>query len=98
MANKIDDESKSARATRWATYREYLDGADGKITADQDLKPGSQAFVKLRELSDRLAEVQEKDFQAKQLKMEIDRALGSAGGGLGGLLKAFDFSSKFEDS
>jgi len=45
--------------------------------------------VKLRELSDRLAEVQDKDFTAKQLKQEIDLALKNAQGSKG-LLAAFD--------
>jgi hypothetical protein len=88
MATKID-EAKASRAERWAKYREYLDGLQDHLTADSDLKPGSRAFTKLKELSDRLAEVQENDFQAKQLKQEIDRALASAGGAAGGLIEAF---------
>ncbi|MBK7859591.1 MAG: hypothetical protein IPJ65_13435 [Archangiaceae bacterium] len=86
MANKIDDR-QAARAEVWAKYREYLDGLEDHLTADAELKPGSRAWVKLRELSDRLAAVQDKDFTARQLKAEIDRALSSASGG--GLLQAF---------
>jgi hypothetical protein len=83
----------------WAKYREYLEQIGDEIRAGDELKPGSRAFVKLKELSNRLGELQEKDFEAKQLKMEIDRALAAASGGaLGGLLKAFDLSSsKFDD-
>src|SRR4051812_17722897 len=97
MANKIDDVSAS-RAERWAKYREYLDGLEDHLSADADLKPGSRAFVKLKELSDRLGEVQEKDFQAKQLKQELDRALAAAAdGGGGGLLRAFAAGSTRKD-
>lgn len=88
MANKIDD-VQTSRKERWAKYREYLDGLEDHLSADSDLKPGSRAFTRLKELSDRLGEVQEKDFQAKQLKQEIDRALASAGGAAGGLVEAF---------
>jgi hypothetical protein len=98
MANKIDDVNAS-RAERWAKYREYLDGLEDHLTADADLKPGSRAFTKLKELSDRLGEVQEKDFQAKQLKAEIDRALAAAGDGtVGGILGAFAKMSRNDDS
>lgn len=98
MANKIDDAGTS-RADRWAKYREYLDGIEDHLSADAELEPGSRAFVKLKELSDRLAEVQEKDFTARQLKEEIDRALAAAAGGAGGLLQAFAaISRKDEDS
>ena len=94
---KIDD-ATTPRADRWAKYREYLDGLDEHLSADADLKPGSHAFVKLRALSDRLGELQEKDFQAKQLKSEIDRALAAAAdGGGGGLLKAFASIGRKDD-
>lgn len=97
MANKIDDVN-SSRAERWAKYREYLDGLEDHLTADADLKPGSRAFTKLKELSDRLGEVQEKDFTAKELKAEIDRALSAAGDGtVGGILGAFSAMSSKDD-
>lgn len=94
--NKIDG---NGEGDRWSQYKQYLDGLEGQLSADMELKPGSDAFLKLRELSKRLEELQEKDFMAKQLKQEIDQALAAAGGG-GGLLQAFagiGSRDKFED-
>jgi len=86
MANKID----ASRSGSLAKIREQLAGLQDEVNAGDELKPGSHAFEKLKAISARLEDLQEKDFQAKQLKMEIDRALSQASDGIaGGLIGAF---------
>ncbi|MBL8956984.1 MAG: hypothetical protein JNK82_39795, partial [Myxococcaceae bacterium] len=89
MANKIE----ATRASGLASIRREL----SEIDAGDELKPGSRAFEKLKAISARLEDLQERDFQAKELKAEIDRALQQAADGVGGLLGAFAALSKSDD-
>ncbi len=94
MANKID----SSRSGGLAQIREQLAGMKDELSAIDELKPGSRAFEKLKALSERLEDLQEKDFQARQLKMEIDRALSQASDGIaGGLIGAFKALGSSDD-
>ena len=94
MANKID----ASRSGSLAKIREQLAGLQDELNAGDELKPGSSAFEKLKAISARLEDLQEKDFQAKQLKMEIDRALAQASDGVaGGLIGAFKALSDSAD-
>jgi hypothetical protein len=89
---------------RWAQYRQYLERMNDNRTVTvesndtvrtlkgKDLKPVQ--VTKLKEFSRELERLQETDFQARQLKSEIDRLLQEADGGGGWLRK---FASKSDD-
>jgi len=106
--NRIGGIGDGDSDNRWSKYQDYLDHLDRmdklqglkptpmQVTLSEgELKVGTPAFKKLQALSDQLGEMAEKDFMAKQLKMEIDRALQAAqDSGGGGWLKAFAVGKK----
>ena len=61
---------------------------------NERIEPGTKTYERLKGLSDRLSELQDKDFEARQIKDEIDRALKQGSGGA--LMKMFSTSS-FDD-
>src|SRR4051794_970716 len=96
-----EDDQRVDRTKKWAEYQQHLDRMDAmkkmdlgslkQLLSEQKLKPGSKAYERLKAISDRLADVQEKDFQARQIKEEIDRVLKAGGGGL---LDAFSMKNR----
>jgi hypothetical protein len=99
----LDDDD---RKKRWAEYQKYLDRLDSSkhdlsglrdLLKDQKLDPSSKQFERLKVLRDRLEELQEKDFMARQLKDEIDRAINNAGPGLMGAFAKLAKSDTFDE-